>query len=157
MVAQAEARGVAAGRVNVRFILDDGADLASLGDEPFDLVFTALVLQHLPSRRDVERCVRGLGRLVAPGGVLMAQMPAHLAPWARVQPARRAYGVLRRAGVSPGVLYRRLRLQPMRLLALPRSCFESLLEAQGLRIETVDARQRRAMLSCTYLARRPAA
>ena len=156
MVAQAEARAVAAGRADVRFVLDDGADLAALGDEPFDLVFTALVLQHLPSRRDVERCVRGLARLVAPDGVLMAQMPARLAPWARVQPARRAYGVLRRVGVPPGVLYRRLRLQPMRLLAVPRSRFESLLEAEGLRVETVDARQHRAMLSCTYVARRPA-
>jgi SAM-dependent methyltransferase len=157
MVAQARARAVAAGQANVRFVVDDGADLASLGEDRFDLVFTALVLQHLPSRSDVERCLRGLARLVAPGGILMAQMPARLAPWARVQLARRAYGVLRRAGVPPEVLYGRLRLQPMRLVALPRDRFESLLDAEGLRVETVDTRQHRAMLSCTYLARRPAA
>jgi SAM-dependent methyltransferase len=157
MVAQARARAVAAGQANVRFVVDDGADFASLGEDRFDLVFTALVLQHLPSRSDVERCVRGLARLVEPGGVLMTQMPARLAPWARVQPTRRAYGVLRRAGVPPEVLYGRLRLQPMRLVALPRDRFESLLDAEGLRVEAVDTRQHRAMLSCTYLARRPAA
>lgn len=157
MVAQAEARAVAAGRGNVSFVLDNGTGLASLGENMFDLVFTALVIQHLPSRCDIERSVRELARLVAPGGALVAQMPARLAPWARIQPVRRAYAVLRRAGVPPGVLYRRLRLQPMRLLALPRSRFESLLEAEGLRVENVDTRQRRAMLTCTYLAHRPAA
>jgi SAM-dependent methyltransferase len=157
MVAQARARAVAAGQANVRFVVDDGADLVALGEDRFDLVFSALVLQHLPSRCDVERCVGGLARLVAPGGALMAQMPARLAPWARVQPTRRAYGILRRIGVPPEVLYGRLRLQPMRLLALPRSRFEELLEAEGLHVETVDTRQHRTMLSCTYLARRPAA
>lgn len=157
MVAQAQTRAVAAGRADVRFVVDGGAGLGSLGEGAFDLVFTALVLQHLPSRWDVERCVRGLARLVAPGGVLIAQMPARLAPWARVQPARRAYRLLRRTGVPPRVLYGRLCLQPMRLLALPRDRFESLLEAEGLRVESVDTRQQRAMLSCTYVARRPAA
>jgi 2-polyprenyl-3-methyl-5-hydroxy-6-metoxy-1,4-benzoquinol methylase len=157
MVDEARVRAAAAGRDDIRFLLNEREDLELLGGERFDLVYSALVLQHLPSREHVARCARALARAVAPGGVLMAQMPARLAPWARVQLARRAYGVLRRAGVPPEVLYGRLRLQPMRLVALPRDRFESLLDAEGLRVETVDTRQHRAMLSCTYLARRPAA
>ena len=157
MVDQARARASAAGRDDVRFMLNERDDLQVLDGERFDLVFTALVLQHLPSREQVSRCARALAGLVAPGGVLMAQMPSRLAPWARLQPRRRAYAALRSAGVPPAVLYGRLGLHPMRLLAFPRAAFEALLEGEGLQVAAVSARRRGASLSCTYLALRPGA
>jgi SAM-dependent methyltransferase len=155
MVDQARTR--AAARDDVCFLLDERENLALLDGERFDLVYTALVLQHLASREQVSRCARALARLVAPGGVLMAQMPSRLAPWARLQPRRRAYAALRSAGVPPAVLYGRLGLHPMRLLAFPRVAFEALLEGEGLQVAAVSARRRGASLSCTYLALRPGA
>lgn len=153
MVDQARTR--AAGRDDVRFLVDEGGDLGLLDGERFDLVYTALVLQHLASREQVSRCVRALARLVAPGGVLMAQMPSRLAPWAHLQPRRRAYVALRSAGIRREVLYGRLGLHPMRLLAFPRRAFEALLAGEGLQVAAVSARRRGASLSCTYLAVRP--
>ncbi|HEV2770479.1 MAG TPA: class I SAM-dependent methyltransferase [Solirubrobacteraceae bacterium] len=155
MVKQARARACAAGRDDVRFLLNEREELKLSDGERFDLVYTALVLQHLPSREHVSRCARGLARLVAPGGVFMAQMPARLAPWARLQPGRRAYASLRSAGVPRTLLYRRLGLHPMRLLAFSRPAFEALLEQEGLQVAGVLARRRHALVSCTYLAIRP--
>lgn len=155
MVDQARAR--AADRDDVRFVLDEGGELEPLDGERFDLVYSALVLQHLASREQVSRCARALARLVAPGGVLMAKMPSRLAPWARLQPRRRAYAALRGAGVPPTVLYGRLGLHPMRLLDFPRHTFEALLEGEGLQVAAVSARRRGALMSCTYLAIRPGA
>lgn len=155
MVDQARTRACAAGRDDVRFLLNEHEDLELLDAERFDLVFTTRVLQHLPSIEHVSRCARGLARLVAPGGVLMAQMPARLAPWARLQPGRRAYAALRGAGVPRSVLYRRLGLHPMRLLAFPRPAFEALLEGEGMQLAAVRVRRRGALVSCTYLAIRP--
>ncbi len=152
MVDQARARASAAGRDEVRFVLNEREDLELLDGERFDLVYTALVLQHLPSSEHVGRCARGLARLVAPGGVLMAQMPSRLAPWARLQPGRRLYAALRSAGVPPAVLYGRLGLHPMRLLDFPRPAFGALLQDEGLQVAAVSARRRGASLSCTYLA-----
>ena len=155
MVDQARTR--AAARDDVCFLLDERENLALLDGERFDLVYTALVLQHLASREQVSRCARALARLVAPGGVLMAQMPSRLAPWARLQTGRRAYAALRSAGVPPAVLYRRLGPHPMRLLDFPRPAFEALLEAEGLQVVEVSTRRRSALMSCTYLAVRPGA
>lgn len=157
MVEQARARAAAAGSEGVRFVLDEHEDLSGLGAEPFDLVFTSLVLQHLPSRAHVEHRAQALARRVAPGGALIAQMPSRLAPWSRIQPTRHAYGALRRVGVPPELLYHRLRLQPMRLVAFPRPAFKQLLEAEGLRVTTVRQRRNGARLSCIYVAIRPAA
>jgi SAM-dependent methyltransferase len=152
MVDQARVRAAAAGRDDVRFLLNEREDLELLGCERFDFVYSALVLQHLPSREHVARCARALARAVAPGGVLMAQMPARLAPWARLALRRRAYAALRRAGVPCDVLYRRLGLHPMRMVAFPRPAFAALIEQEGLRVASVSTRRRGRSVSCTYLA-----
>lgn len=155
MVEQARDRAVAAGSQRVRFVLDEHEDLRELDGGPFDLVYTSLVLQHLPSRGHIERRARALAGLVASGGALIAQVPCKLAPWAHVQAARRVYAGLRRIGLPRELLYRRLRLHPAHLRAYPRPAFERLLGAEGLRVAQVRQGRRGAMLSCTYIAVRP--
>jgi hypothetical protein len=72
----------------------------------------------------------------------------------RPQLGRRLYVVLRRLGVSAETLYRRLRLQPMRMTAVPVEAVRRRLEEMGLRV--LEARSERigVVTSTEYLATR---
>jgi SAM-dependent methyltransferase len=146
------ARERVAGLPHVQFVLNERDDLADLAGERFDLVYAGLVLQHMPSRTMALRYLSDLAGLVAPGGALVAQVPVALAPRLRLQPSRRAYDVLRRLGVSRELVYRRFRLQPMRLTWVPRAEVDRRLTAAGLRIVHVDERREGGVRSQTLYA-----
>jgi hypothetical protein len=126
-----------------------------LADERFDLVFTSLVLQHLPSRRSIARHARDLAKLVASGGVLIAQVPDRMAWRARIQARPKIYAALRLPGIPPAALYRHLHVEPITMRTFPRASFEWLLEMEGLRLVSVTERWRGTVRFCTYQAVRP--
>jgi SAM-dependent methyltransferase len=153
MIEQARLR--AGGRQDLRYLVNDRNDLQILTGEQFDLVYTALVLQHLPSAEMALRYLGELARLVAPGGVLVAQVPVGLKLRLRLQHGRRVYAALRRIGVSRDLLYRRLGLQPMRMTIVPRSAVEATVEAAGLRILNIGLRDREGVQSLGLYAAAP--
>jgi len=147
-----QARERAAGREGVRYVLNERDDLQTLAGEPYDLVYTGLVLQHQPSRATALRYLGELAGLVGPGGLLVAQLPVGMALRLRLQPGRRVYDALRGLGVSRDVLYKRLRLQPMRMNWVPRAEVERCLATAGLRIVEADERDREGVQSLTLYA-----
>lgn len=62
-----------------RFILNDTADLRQFPDGYFDLVYSALVLQHLP-RAAIDRYLIEFMRILRPGGVAVVQVPTKTMP-----------------------------------------------------------------------------
>ena len=150
MVEQARER--AAGRTDVRYLLNDRDDLSLLAGERFDLVYTGLVLQHQPSAKVALAYLSGLAALVAPGGVLAAQVPVTIPARLRLQHGRRVYAALRRLGVPRDLLYRRLRLQPMRMTAVPTGAVDRCLAEHGLQILHTDERVRDGVRSLTFYA-----
>jgi SAM-dependent methyltransferase len=149
MVAGARARAAAGGVAGARFAVD--------GDEPlepasFDLVYCGLVLQHQPGARAALRLLDRLAGLVCPGGALVVQVPTWLSPRLRLQPGRRAYTLLRSVGAPARFLYERLRLQPMRMVALPRKRIDASLFDHGLEPLHVDERQRDGVRTVTLYA-----
>jgi SAM-dependent methyltransferase len=147
-----QARERAADLPRLRFVLNESDDLDAFAGETFDLVYTGLVLQHLPSRPMALRYLSELAGLVGTGGVLVAQVPIALALRPRLQPGRRAYDTLRRIGVSREFLYRKLRLQPMRLTWVPRADVERCLRAAGLPAIHEDERRQGGVRSLTLYA-----
>lgn len=149
MIEAARARAAEAGVTNAEFLVD-----GETPEEPasFDLVYCALVLQHQPSADAALHLLERLAALVARGGVLVVQVPTRLAPRLRLQPGRRAYGALRALGVPPRFLYERLRLQPMRMVAIPRRRVDACLRAAGLREVRADERERHGVRSVTLYA-----
>jgi protein-L-isoaspartate O-methyltransferase len=104
-VARARERVAAAGFRNVSFTQGDVTDLAM--DGPFDAAVGRMILSHVP---DPVRVVRGLLRLLVPGGVVAfheATWPSTLAAsaplplWSRLQTA--VHDSLARSGVNPGI------------------------------------------------------
>jgi SAM-dependent methyltransferase len=121
---------------NVEFILNDGPDLKLFESGSFDLVYSSIVLQHLPSRGEIEEFISEFVRLTAADGLAVFQVPNEISLRYRLQPRRRAYSLLRRAGMSSSSLYRR-GLNPIQVRALAESRVREVVEAAGGRIERV--------------------
>jgi SAM-dependent methyltransferase len=142
----------AAERPGVEFRLDADGDQSALAGESFDLVYTGLVLQHLPTSEDALACLGRLAAAVAPGGALVAQIPTWLPVLTRMHLNQRVYGALRSVGVPAETVYRRVHLHPMRMTAVARERVDACLREHGLELRDTDERRDRAGVSLTLYA-----
>jgi SAM-dependent methyltransferase len=147
----ARARELHADLRNCTFVASSGPDLAVFRDGSFDLVYSSLVLQHLPDRGAVERYLAEFLRVVRPDGIVAFQLPAALGLRQRLQPRRRVYRFLRGLGLGPHVL-RRLRLHPIRLLAISEPETRALLQRHGGTVARVIAEEASGISSRRYYA-----
>lgn len=134
----AAARRINADCEGCTFVVNETGDLRSFPDRSFDLVYSNLVLQHLPGRRSIAGYLGEFVRLLTPGGAAVFQLPASLGLVHRAQAGRRLYGALRAVGVPHSVLLRRTPLTPMRMVAAPEGWVEETITAAGGRIVAVD-------------------
>lgn len=114
-----------------KFHLVTGPDLKFFPDNHFDLIYSFLVLQHLPDRSTIAAYIREFMRILRPGGLAAFQVPDRLSLRWRIQPRRRAYKLLHALGFGPKRL-QSWNLLPMKLVAMPRSAVrEAISEAGG--------------------------
>jgi SAM-dependent methyltransferase len=115
------------------FLLNDRPDLTILPDGTFDLVYSSIVLQHLPTAL-IKGYLAELGRVLRPGGSLVFQLPTR----PRRTPRGLAYRVLPPAAL--GIVQRRLLgyPAPMRMHGLAESQVRRLLAACGVEIIAAD-------------------
>lgn len=115
-----QARTLNASVPNCDFQVLTSGGLEEFSNGSIDLVYSMIVLQHQAHRAAIRSYLSEFVRLLAPGGLAVFQIPTHIPLPNRLQPRRRLYSGLRALGVSPGVLYRRLRLDPLRMIHMPR-------------------------------------
>lgn len=149
-----EARTLNADVGNLSFVVSPDSNLHRFEDESFDLIVAKSVLVHMPSRAVVRAYVEEFVRTLRPGGLAIVQVPHHIAPRHRVQHHRRIWALLRRFGVPADVLYRRLRLQPVRLTFVPRAEIEALLGAAGATLLEAEDNHKQPVASTTYFVTR---
>jgi ubiquinone/menaquinone biosynthesis C-methylase UbiE len=107
-------------------------DLRSFAAQSADLIYSSLVLQHQPDKTHVIALIQDMVRVLAPGGLLVFQMPVHLRLRNRIQLRRRAYRLVRALGLPHTFAYERLKLSPIRMLALPQRAVEDIVrQANG--------------------------
>jgi SAM-dependent methyltransferase len=147
----ARARELHAELGNCTFVASSAPDLAIFRDGSFDLVYSSLVLQHLPDRDVVGAYLAEFLRVARPDGIVVFQLPAALGLRQRLQPRRRVYRLLRGLGLGPHAL-RRLKLHPIRLLAIPEPEIRALLERHGGSVALVRAEQAKGISSRRYYA-----
>ena len=142
---------------NCEFVLNGHPDLRMFPAGHFDLIYSVLVLQHLPTRAAIAAYVADFARVLAPGGLLVCQIPSHIPPRRRLQLRRRLYGILRSLGIGPRVLYHRLGLFPMRMTSLAEQDVRALLATAGARVleARADAMASTAIESRTYYVTKP--
>jgi len=125
------ARELNAGVSDCRFVQNTDPHLGRFEDNAFDLVYSNIVLQHIPVRRTILAYIREFIRIVRPGGLVVFQLPAYI-PWrGRVQMARRLYHLLRRLGVGKRYLYERRGYLPLGIAFVPERTVRMTLDAVG--------------------------
>jgi trans-aconitate methyltransferase len=128
----------------------EAKDLSSFPAHSADLIYSSLVLQHQPDTKNVKRIIQDMLRVLAPGGLLVFQLPVGLPMRNRIQLRRRAYRFLRAFGVSHRFAYERLKLTPIRMLSLPRDAVEDIIrEAHGTVI-SVEEKMHRQFFNGIY-------
>lgn len=139
---------------NTVFRLNRADDLRAFPDGHFDLIYSSLVLQHVPERRLIVGYLAEFARLLSPGGLLVFQLPGSLPLRYRIQPRRRMYHLLRRIGMAPGVLQRRLGLYPISMTAIATDQVVRHLRDSGLTVVDVERSEIRgfAIENRTYWA-----
>jgi ubiquinone/menaquinone biosynthesis C-methylase UbiE len=125
-------------RPNCKFVTGSAENLGTFDARSFDFVYSRHVLQHLLSASDVLEAIGRLARIVSSAGLLVFDMPSHLVPRHRPQPKRRAYTALRSVGFRREFLYRKLGLNPMSTVAIPRERLEEHLAQSNCELVHVE-------------------
>ena len=131
----ARARSLLADQHGLRFVRNDGADLGAFADESFDLVYSSLVLQHMPGEL-AAGYLREFIRVVRPGGAVVMVVPeAH-----RLTPGGAVYAW------APGKLISLIQRKvfrypaPMQMHTLPARRVRALVESAGAQLIDSDPR-----------------
>ncbi|GAA4430233.1 class I SAM-dependent methyltransferase [Actinokineospora soli] len=150
MLATARSLDRSGGRCD--FVLNEAPDLRRFADGEFDLVYTALVLQHLPADV-VEGYLAEFVRVLAPGGT--AVLHCSTSPLWTVKGMIWRFAPARLIGLGQRLFLRYP--APMRMTAMPQRRVVDLIRAAGGSVEaiqSVDDRSTHWRLS-TYVITRP--
>jgi ubiquinone/menaquinone biosynthesis C-methylase UbiE len=120
------------------FVVNPADDLRIFDEASFDLVYSVIVLQHVPDRDAIESYVAEFCRVLRPGGLAIFQLPSHIPKVFRLQWRRRLYLGLRRVGLRAAFLYRRLHLLPIAMSAIAEADIVALVTSRGARVLEVQ-------------------
>jgi SAM-dependent methyltransferase len=101
------------------FRLNESEDLSLFPDNTFDLVYSNMVLQHLPTPEMIAKYVAEFFRVAAPNGLVVFQVPYRKSVRNIFNLKRSAYHLLKSVGVQSEVIFTRFKLHPMRMTAIP--------------------------------------
>ena len=130
------------------FRVNASSDLAQLESASFDVVYSSIALQHVPTVPEIERYIAELVRVARPDGLVVFGLPFHIPSLWSFQPRRRLYALLRRLGVSEQWMLRHTPLTPMRMTPMREAEVRELLEREGagvLQTERIDEGPIRAL------------
>jgi SAM-dependent methyltransferase len=134
----AKARELNASLPNVEFVINSEPHLRLFPDDRFDLIYTTIVLQHMPERAVIRSYIEEFTRLLKPEGLLAFQLPSYIRPRFMLQGRRRLYGILRRLGLGHRLLLENLNLNPIRMSYIPEREVVAFLEGLGARVLRVQ-------------------
>ncbi len=123
---------------NCRFVVSREGNLQLFADNQFDLVYSILVLQHLP-KPQIMLYISELVRIMKPGGLLAFQLPCYMPFRRRLQVRRRLYALLRTFGFSARFLYKTLGLYPIRMSFVAEQEVAAFLDTIGAKLMDVHA------------------
>ena len=135
---------------NCRFLTNNHPDLRKFPSDSFDMIYTNIVLQHLPSRAAIAQYVRDFVRVLRPHGLLVFQLPSSI-PWTRrLMLRRRLYRLLKWLGVSDKSLHFQNNLTTIRMISFPTRQVAGLLSTAGGTLLDVSRVKTEASESATY-------
>ncbi len=139
---------------NVTFIRNLSSNIKIFSDNKFDLIYTNIVLQHIPKKQIIKTYIREFIRILKPQGLVVFQLPHKLNSKINLQLNYRLYHILSSLAIKKQFLYKKLNLFPIRMLAIPEDEIILLLKQQNaviLKIEK-DTKAGPSAQSRTYYA-----
>lgn len=137
MIAQAAKLNVALPACT--FAVNSEANLAIFPGDHFDLVYSNLVLQHIPDKAIITAYVSEFVRVLKPGGLLAFQVPSSVPFWhSRIKPRATAYRLLNVLRCDKRFVYERLNVYPITMTAVPRQ--EVLAHLRAANAQVLDVR-----------------
>jgi ubiquinone/menaquinone biosynthesis C-methylase UbiE len=107
-------------------------------DNSFDLVFSVLVLQHLPTKDAILNFISEFVRVAKPGGAIVFQVPIQVPARRRIQLRRRLWSLLSTLGFSQAWQFRHLGLTPIQINGVSRQKVQSVLAERGAVVRAVE-------------------
>lgn len=107
------ARGFNVSNTQCQFVVNNDDSLLQFESGSFDLIYTSIVLQHVPTKVAIKQYVTDFVRILKPGGILVMQVPSTIPLRRRLQIRPRLYDLLRSLRFSESFLYRQLALTPI--------------------------------------------
>jgi len=138
-----------------RFYVNNSEDLSLFPDRTFDLVYSNIVLQHLPSVAMIGKYVKEFFRVSVPDGLVVFQVPFRKSYRNTFNLKRTAFHLLKSLGVSSDVMFRQLRLHPMRMTAVSQKEVLAIIEESGGEV-VKQSRDQSAHFAVFYYCRRVA-
>ncbi len=134
------------------FVLNYEPHLRIFSDSSFDMIYTNIVLQHIPDARIIKAYIAEFIRLLKTDGLLVFQLPSYIPFHRHLMIQKKLYRLLREAGISEQFLYRKLRLYPIHMTYIPEKDIVAYLNAEGARLLEVHADNAvpPPLRSCTY-------
>ncbi len=115
-----------------RFLVNSTDKLSILPDSHFDLIYSNLVLQHIPNTQPILSYIAEFVRTLKEDGLLVFQVPSSVPLWqSKLQPRKTLFRLLRVIGLDEGFIYEKLSLYPISMTAVPRDDVLALLRAAG--------------------------
>ncbi len=133
------------------YIVNEVPDLKQFSDSSFDIVYSNIVLQHIPPVVS-KRYIREFARVIRPAGVIVFQIPYWIHWRRRIQWRRRLFELFVRLGLGVKFFVTKLRMNPMRMSFLPRAVVEELLTSSGCSLRHVVSWTDSEIGSCRYIA-----
>jgi ubiquinone/menaquinone biosynthesis C-methylase UbiE len=98
-----------------KYIANYSDDLKIFADDHFDMIYSNVVLQHLPKRTMIENYIKEFLRILKKDGILVFQLPHYIPLYKRIQPKMRLYHLLLKIGFNKNTVYKKFNLHPMRM------------------------------------------
>jgi len=119
---------------NCKFITNDKEDLKIFQDNFFDLIYSNIVLQHMPTSNMIKLYISEFVRILNKKGLLIFQLPSNIPNLEKGLEGANKYGNLRKKGHSAEFLYKEKNLNPIRMNCVPEEQVVLLLEKCGAKI-----------------------
>lgn len=146
----AKARELNSDKPSCKFLSNSEEHLHIFPDNRFNLIYTSLVLQHIPEQTTIASYIAEFVRVLKPSGLLVFQLPSSVSITARIQPRRRLYSTLRELGFKAEFLYGQLGLHPIRYTTLAENDVIAVLARNDARILEVQSNKVGAVQNSVY-------
>jgi len=136
------------------FIVNSEPHLRIFSDNSFDMIYSKIVLQHIPNTQIIKSYIAEFVRVLKTDGLLVFQLPSYIPLHMRfvILCRKGLYRLLRKAGIYERIKRFKRLVNPMHLSYIPEKDIVAFLNAEEVRVLEVlaDDAVPPPLRSCTY-------